>query len=76
MTELGRSGTEGLITESAKPHKGGREDKGDWEGEDKVTSMFSATNNPLFPIKLSPLPLISGLEGKIVTDEPWWSDPT
>ena len=74
--ELGRLGTEGLRNEDAKPQEGGREDKGDWVGEDEFTSTFSATNNPQFPIKLSPLPLISDVKGKTVTAKPRRSDLT
>ena len=41
-----------------------------------VTSRFSATLGTQFPIKLGPLPLVSGEEGITMTTEPRGSDPT
>ena len=41
-----------------------------------VTSRFSATLGTQFPIKLGPLPLVSGEEGLTMAAEPRESDPT
>ena len=76
MTELRKTGAEALKNGSAILEEVGKEDTGDWEGENKFISKFSATKIPQFPKKLSPLPLISGLEGKNVIEEPQRSNPT
>ena len=70
-----RMWTGGFKRELVKPLEGGIYGWMELKSEG-VTSRISATLETQFPIKLGPLPLVSGEEGLTMAAEPRESDPT